>query len=145
MNKNRRQRSRFGLVRLSRLITLSLILLVSAQTTNAESLYKCHGMDDVVSYQSAPCAQSAQQIWQREVTPEPQPRVAAQRTPAQRPAPARSRAVRVRAANAAAPRANACARARAAADDERDRDWYTITFDRLRQLDAMVARACKKS
>lgn len=31
------------------------------------------------------------------------------------------------------------------ANDERDRNWYRITFDRLRELDEQVARACTKS
>lgn len=112
-------------------------------SVQAAALFKCRGADGVPSYQSAPCAEPAQQLWQREVTPEPEPRAAPQRTQTRRPARVRTRAVRLRTTRAAAPRIDACARARAAADDERDRRWYTITFDRLRQLDAMVARACK--
>lgn len=124
---------------------MSLMLLLSAASAHAETLFKCQGGDGVASYQSAPCTEPAQQVWQREVTPEPEP--VAPRNRASSPARTvnRTRAVRVRSARAAAPRANACARARAAADDERDRRWYTITFDRLRELDEHVARACKKS
>lgn len=127
------------------LVAFAVGLSLAPGSAFAEALFKCQGADGVASYQSAPCAEPAQQVWQREVTPDATPRAAPQRKPAQRPAPSRSRVVRLRSANANAPRANACARARAAADDERDRRWYTITFDRLRQLDEMVARACKKS
>lgn len=116
---------------------------LAPHSVQAAALFKCRGADGVPSYQSAPCAEPAQQLWQREVTPEPEPRATPQRSQSQQPARVRTRVVRLRTTRAAAPRIDACARARAAADDERDRRWYTITFDRLRQLDAMVARACK--
>jgi len=124
---------------------MSLMLLLTVASANAEALFKCQGGDGVASYQSAPCTEPAQQVWQREVTPEPEP--VAPRNRASSPARTvnRTRAVRVRSARAAAPRANACVRARAAADDERDRHWYTITFDRLRELDEQIARACKRA
>lgn len=119
------------------------LMLLAVASAQGETLFKCRGAGAVTIYQSAPCAPTQQQVWQREVTPEPLPRVTTQRPQTQRPAIARSKAVRVRAASAGVVRATACARARAAAEDERDRHWYTITFDRLRQLDDMVARACK--
>lgn len=124
---------------------MSLMLLLTVASANAETLFKCRGADGVASYQSVPCAESVQQVWQREVTPEPEPAVPRDRASSSPRAVTRTRAVRVRSARASAPRVTACARARAAADDERDRHWYTITFDRLRELDEQVARACKKS
>ncbi|PKM06378.1 MAG: hypothetical protein CVV14_12955 [Gammaproteobacteria bacterium HGW-Gammaproteobacteria-4] len=124
---------------------LGMGLLPVATGAQGETLFKCQGADGVASYQSAPCAEAAQQVWQREVTPEPEPAAPRNRAPSPAHTVNRTRAVRVRSARAAAPHANACARARAAADDERDRRWYTITFDRLRELDEQVARACKKS
>lgn len=119
------------------------LMLLAVASAHGETLFKCRGTGAVSSYQSAPCAPTQQQAWRREVTPEPVPRVATQRPQTQRSAIARSKVVRTRAASASATRANACARARTAADEERDRRWYSITFDRLRELDDLVARACK--
>lgn len=124
-------------------LAMGMMLLLAVASARGETLFKCRAADGVTSYQSAPCAPTHQQVWRREVTPEPVPRVATQHPQTQRSAIARSKVVRTRAASASVTRANACARARAAADEERDRRWYTITFDRLRELDDLVARACK--
>jgi len=132
--------------RVSALVRAVLMLLALAPplaAVHAATLFKCQAADAVTSYQSAPCAANAQQVWQRDVTAEPVPRVAASRPQTLRRAAPRSKTVRVRTAATGTAHVNACARARAAAEEERDRHWYTITFDRLRQLDDTVARACK--
>src|SRR3546814_10240413 len=67
---------------------------LAPHSVQAAALFKCRGADGVPSYQSAPCAEPAQQLWQREVTPEPEPRATPQRTQSQQPARVRTRVVR---------------------------------------------------
>lgn len=111
---------------------------------HADPLFKCVQADGVPSFQSAPCGDTKQHVWVRDVVAEP--------APASRPASrAAGRArtgsrVTVRSAPALASNRNAaaCASAREAAADERERRWREITIDDLRRLDAQVERACRR-
>lgn len=116
----------------------------AAAGAGADPLFKCVQADGVPSFQSAPCGDTKQQVWVREVVAEPAP-PSPPASRAARRAPAASRwTVRSQPAYASNRNATACASAREAAADERERRWREITIDDLRRLDAQVERACRR-
>ena len=131
---------------------LFLLLLLSASQADASALYKCSGpKKNAVSIQSAPCTGGSKQVWVRDGTPERPPTYAELRA---REAKRRDDAQSARTLsgmagtdtasnryvyqNQARPNYSAqrCNSAKAQIKVIRDREWRTLTVERLRQLDA---------
>lgn len=132
---------------------LAGLVLLAATAAQADQVRKCSGRDGHHSYVSGACPPGTRQLWVLEVTPEPvaadEParRLAALEQWQWRQEQLRSRSMGVRYRWRPRPRvdtaARACDKARRRRDEIRDRDWYTVTIDRLRKLDEQVARACR--
>lgn len=136
-----------------------LFFLLAGSQAEAAALYKCTGpKKDAVSIQSAPCPTGSKQVWVRDGTPEPAPTDAQLRTreeKRQQDAEATQSLSRMAGTGPASNtrvyqnQSNAdqsirrCNSAKEQAKAVRDRDWRTLTIDRLRQLDAWVAAECK--
>lgn len=135
-----------------------------ASRADAASLYKCSDGEGRISYQSAPCASGATQVWERALAPDA--RLAAvvdaeagadreaprRRSPemerlAERPVRAAERAVRlaVAAPRARAPRksaSRACQGAKAADAAYRAQPLSRVTHDGLRRHGDRIRLAC---
>jgi len=110
------------------------------------SIRKCVGPGGRTTYQSMPCSDGTTQAWSRDLpsaVPEtPLPPASDARRPAQttrRPVPSSRATPR----SPSETRASACDAAKARRADIRDRQWRSIRFDQLRELDDEVARACR--
>lgn len=148
-------------MRISCGLVLSLLSLLAAANAHAADLYKCAGpKKDAVSIQSAPCAAGSKQIWMRDGTPDPPltvAQIAAQNAKRQQDAEAarllsnmagttqRNNRVVYRSASTTDERKQRCESAKRQAKQIRERDWRTLSFDRLRQLDAWVETECKNA
>ena len=120
-----------------------LLLSCLPGLAGAAELHKCLSAEGRPSYQSSPCAPGTRTLWVRDATPETIPPNPAKGVPVAedtvtRPVTARPRTVR-RDAGAAR-----CASARRFADARRDRDWSRLDFRQRSELDAAVARACRR-
>jgi len=119
------------------------------------AVYKCVEPGGRAAYQSVPCRDGVTQAWAREVTvsvpaaPAPVAADEGRRTVATRRSSAASSPDLPRSHSRAVARpridtrAAACETAKIRRADIRDRQWRTIRFDQLRELDEEVARACR--
>ena len=123
----------------------------AAQPGEEQRIRKCVEASGRVSYQATPCAAPAAEHWSAPLVPESSEQAAraerareelARNMPA--PRTARGNAARRVHVNPLRQRAQVapCEVAQRKAAEERDRDWYRIKFDRLRQLDDWVASQC---
>lgn len=134
------------------------IIVASAQlvamTAEAGEVRKCRDDTGHPSYVSGACPPGTRELWLREVAPEPVPaddiprRLRELRQWQERNQRSSARGYPSRRGFRSRPmpvdtQARACEKARRRRDEVRDRDWYTITIDRLRQLDDAVTRACR--
>lgn len=106
---------------------------------------KCSGREGP-SYVSGPCPPGTREVWTRRIESAP---AAAPGRSQRRPAAEAPRKPR-RAASAgrggrggATQKETSCEAAKRRRAEVRDRDWYTITYERLSALDERVARACR--
>lgn len=119
--------------------------LAFAAALPAAKLHKCVDARGTASYQNLPCAPGQRSEWVREVSaaagvaPPSRARAAPARS-ASRAAPSRRRATPQRARE----RESGCEQARRHARDTRDRLWNRLTFQERSELDAEVARACRR-
>lgn len=136
-----------------------LLLLLCTSQADAAALYKCAGpKQDDVSIQSAPCAAGSKQVWVRDGTPEPpltDAQMRAREQKRQQDAEAAQSLSRmagtekkpggmvVRNQNETADTTKRCVAAKEQVQAIRDRDWRTLTVDRLREMDAWVEAECK--
>lgn len=116
--------------------------LALASAAPAAKLHKCVDAAGTPSYQTLPCSPGQRGEWVRDVpvvapaplwkpqvaSPEPARRAA---RPQARPAPSREGETR-------------CRQARHRAQEMRDRLWNRLSFRQRSELDAEVARACKR-
>ena len=140
-------------------LVLSAALLVSAVPTHADAseVRKCVGRDGRHAYVSGECPAGSREAWRREVV-EAAPDGAAearreeirhwQRANREEVAAGvRARSMRTPLARpAAAPvdaRARRCERARERQRTIRQREWMSMTYERMRQLDEDVRVACR--
>ncbi len=137
-----------------------LFLLLCTSQADAAALYKCAGpKKDAVSIQSAPCAAGSKQVWVRDGTPEPAPtdaQLRAREVKRQQDTEAARSLSRMAGTTTTSNNvvyqnqtnvdysAQRCNSAKVQAKNTRDREWRTLTVDRMRQLDAWVESECKK-
>lgn len=128
-------------------LVLSLVcawLCAAGGIAAAGEVRKCGGREGH-SYVSGDCPPGTREVWSRRIEPEPVVATGGPNPPRPTPEPAQRRPPRAGAARRAAParKETACEAAKRRRDEIRDRDWYTITYERLSALDARVARACR--
>jgi len=120
---------------------LAVAALCVTGSANAQVVYRCVEKGKPVSLQSDPCPAQAQVTKVREFVP--QADVPVRRVEAQRPAPASS-APQPRWIQQDAPQPyDECAAAKAERDAWERRVGLSRTYDQLRAMNDMVARACR--
>ena len=118
---------------------------VAVAGAGAGLVRKCSGRESH-SYVSGACPPGTHEVWTRRVELEPAamderkrggPAAMAARKPRRPPATGHGQGT------AGRPKETACDAAKRRRAEIRDRDWYTITYQRLSALDERVARACR--
>ncbi len=139
------------------LLSVALLAAQASMPAAASEVRKCVGRDGRHAYVSGDCPAGSREAWRREVAvAEPDPDARARQEEIRqwqranreevaagvRAQSARTSGTRVGTSSADA-RSRRCEQARERQRRVRQRDWMTMTYERMRQLDDQVRAACR--